>query len=134
MFILPTGCVAQWLRGQLSFLRTPVRVLVGVGLESLFPSCLYWVLLCSMPVTPAVPYMLIGLAGCSVGREISRGARKLARTPTLIIKKKMFILFVHTTESSQGESLNYQQNTVLLSYLNHQRQNPFAKGCLVSRL
>ena len=37
-----------------------------------------------MPVTPAVPYLLTGLAGCSVGREISRGARKLTRTPILI--------------------------------------------------
>ena len=73
--------------GQLSFLQTPVRVPVGVGLESLFPSCLYWVLLCGMPVTSAVPYMLTGLAGCSVGRGISRGARKLAWTPTLIKQK-----------------------------------------------
>jgi hypothetical protein len=31
---------------------------------------------------PAVPYMLIGFAGCSVGRGICRGARKLARKPT----------------------------------------------------
>jgi hypothetical protein len=31
---------------------------------------------------PAVPYMLTGFAGCSVGRGISRGARKLTRTPT----------------------------------------------------
>jgi hypothetical protein len=31
---------------------------------------------------PVVPYMLTEFAGCSVGREISRGARKLARTPT----------------------------------------------------
>ena len=41
-----------------------------------------------MSVTPAVPYLLIGLAGCSVGRGISRGARKLTRTSTLIIIKK----------------------------------------------
>ena len=30
----------------------------------------------------------LGLAGCSVGRGISRGARKLARTPALSKKKK----------------------------------------------
>jgi hypothetical protein len=30
----------------------------------------------------AVFYMLTGFARCSVGREISRGARKLAWTPT----------------------------------------------------
>ena len=35
-----------------------------------------------MPVTPAVHYMPTGFAGCSVGCGISRGARKLARTPT----------------------------------------------------
>jgi hypothetical protein len=29
-----------------------------------------------------------GLAGCSVGPEISRGTRKLARTPRVIKKKK----------------------------------------------
>jgi hypothetical protein len=28
-----------------------------------------------------VPYMLTGFAGCSVGREISRGARKLPEHP-----------------------------------------------------
>jgi len=40
------------------------------------------------PVTSAVPYMPTGIAGCLVGRGISRGARKLARTPTSIKKKK----------------------------------------------
>jgi len=30
-----------------------------------------------MHVTPAVPYMSTGLAGCSVSPEISRGVRKL---------------------------------------------------------
>jgi len=34
-----------------------------------------------------VPYMSTGLAGCSVGPGISRGARKLARTPRIIKKK-----------------------------------------------
>ena len=36
-----------------------------------------------MSVISAVPYQPIGLAGCSVGPRISRGARKLARTPRL---------------------------------------------------
>jgi len=40
------------------------------------------------PVTPAVPYLPTGLAGCSVGPGISCGARKLARTPRVIKKKK----------------------------------------------
>jgi hypothetical protein len=32
--------------------------------------------------------MFTGLAGCSVGPEINRGARKLTRTPRVIKKKK----------------------------------------------
>ena len=35
-----------------------------------------------MFVILVVPYIFVGFAGYSVGREISRGARKLARTPT----------------------------------------------------
>jgi hypothetical protein len=38
---------------------------------------------------PAVIYMLIGFAGCSVGRGINRGACKLARTPRRSKKKSM---------------------------------------------
>jgi len=41
-----------------------------------------------MSVTPAVPYMSTGLAGCSVGPGISRGARKLIRIPRVIKKKE----------------------------------------------
>jgi hypothetical protein len=37
-----------------------------------------------MSVIPAVPYLSTGLAGCSVSPGISRGARKLARTPRVI--------------------------------------------------
>jgi hypothetical protein len=33
-------------------------------------------------------YLSTGLAGCSVGPEISRGTRKLTRTPRVIKKKK----------------------------------------------
>jgi len=40
------------------------------------------------PVTPVVPYMLTGLAGCSVGPGISCDARKLAQTPRVTKKKK----------------------------------------------
>jgi hypothetical protein len=41
-----------------------------------------------MSVTPAVPYMRTGLAGCSVDPGISHDARKLTRTPQVIKKKK----------------------------------------------
>jgi hypothetical protein len=40
------------------------------------------------PVIPAVPYMPIELAGCSMNTGINRGMRKLARTPQVIKKKK----------------------------------------------
>jgi hypothetical protein len=40
------------------------------------------------PVTPAVLYLLTGLAGCSVDPGISRGARKLAQTPRVIKKRR----------------------------------------------
>jgi len=40
------------------------------------------------PVTPAVPYLSAGLAGCSVDPGNSHGARKLTRTPRVINKKK----------------------------------------------
>jgi len=42
-----------------------------------------------MSVTPAVSYLFIGLAGCSVGPEISCGACKLAWTPQIKKKKKV---------------------------------------------
>ena len=42
----------------------------------------------SMSVTLAVPYMLTGLAGCSVSPMISCGARKLTRTTRVTKKKK----------------------------------------------
>jgi hypothetical protein len=38
---------------------------------------------------PAVSYLLIGFAGCSVNPEISYGARKLAQTSRLKKKKKI---------------------------------------------
>jgi len=51
---------------------------------ALFPSRVRFFV--CMPVISVVFYLLIGLAGYSVSREISRGARKLVRTPTLIKK------------------------------------------------
>jgi hypothetical protein len=41
-----------------------------------------------MSVTPAVSYLFIGLAGCSVGPGISCGVCKLAWTPQIKKKKK----------------------------------------------
>jgi hypothetical protein len=41
-----------------------------------------------MPVTPAVPYLLLGLQDVQWAVGNSRGARKLARTPHVNKKKK----------------------------------------------
>ena len=60
--------------------------------------------LCGMPVTPTVPYLFTGLAGCSVDRVISRGTRKLARTPTLIKKKKNAWTPMATTKKKKKEA------------------------------
>jgi len=52
-----------------------------------FPASASWVQASAcMSVTPAVPYLFIGLAGCSMDPGISRGARKLVRTPRIIKK------------------------------------------------
>jgi hypothetical protein len=40
------------------------------------------------PVTPAVPYLLLGLQDVQWAVGYSRGARKLARTPHVNQKKK----------------------------------------------
>jgi hypothetical protein len=54
-----------------------------------FP-CLYalGLSLACTSVTPAMSYLSTGLTGCLVGPRISRSARKLARTPRVIKKKK----------------------------------------------
>jgi hypothetical protein len=43
------------------------------------------------PVTPAVPYLLLGLQDVQWAVRNSRGARKLARTPHVNQKKKIHI-------------------------------------------
>jgi hypothetical protein len=44
------------------------------------------------PVTPAVPYLLLGLQDVQWAVENSRGARKLARTPHVNQKKKKLVI------------------------------------------
>ena len=52
-----------------------------------FPASASWVQASTCtPITTAVSYLSPGLARCSVGPGISRGARKLARTPRIIKK------------------------------------------------
>jgi len=56
-----------------------------------FPASASWVQVsvCTS-VTPVVPYQPAGLAGYSVGPGISRGGRKLTRTPRVIKKKSKY--------------------------------------------
>jgi hypothetical protein len=64
------------------------------GLGRLCPAYVSWVrAFACTPVIPAVPYMPTGLAGCSVGPGISRGARKLTRIP-LVIKIIIIIIII----------------------------------------
>jgi hypothetical protein len=58
------------------------------------------VLLCTS-VTPAVSYMLTGLAGCSVSPGISCCARKLVRTPQ--VKKKLINISVYLHEMKKQD-------------------------------
>jgi hypothetical protein len=46
-----------------------------------------------MSVTPAVPYLLLGLQDVQWAVGNSRGARKLARTPHVNQKKKNYKMF-----------------------------------------
>jgi hypothetical protein len=50
------------------------------------------------PVTPAVPYLLLGLQDVQWVMGNSRGARKLARTPHVNKKKKKEIIFLISTK------------------------------------
>jgi hypothetical protein len=55
------------------------------------------------PVTPAVPYLLLGLQDVQWAMGNSRGARKLARTPHVNNKKKCYELleqFINSIGSS----------------------------------
>jgi hypothetical protein len=71
----------QWLK-ILNIIISALRVLAWRWEGLVFFRCSWVRVLMCTPVTPAVPYMPTGFAGCSVDRGISRGARKLARTPT----------------------------------------------------
>jgi len=83
---LVTECLLLYIK-KLTLVKSifNTRGTEGLGL-SVGGACLLLLLLGSSPHVhvchPAVPYMSTGFAGCSVGRGISRGARKLARTPT----------------------------------------------------
>jgi hypothetical protein len=69
---------------QLSDVRRGLQL---SGFDRLCPAYVFWVrVFVYTPVTPAVFYMSTGLAECSMSPEISRGARKLARTPRVIKK------------------------------------------------
>jgi hypothetical protein len=57
-----------------------------------------------MPVTPAVPYLLLGLQDVQWAVGNSRGARKLARTPHMNQKKKKKPVIQASSRSSLSRS------------------------------
>jgi hypothetical protein len=61
------------------------------------------------PVTPAVPYLLLGLQGVQWAVGNSRGARKLARTPHVNQKKK-----TKNRRHLQAFSIDFEVITVFL--------------------
>jgi len=70
------------------------------------------------PVTPAVPYLLLGLQDVQRAVGNSRGARKLARTPHVNQKKKKeeeenknLVVIIHDSI----ESTIYQSNPLIYS-------------------
>jgi hypothetical protein len=65
----------------------------GPGREFLAFAPYIRILVCTS-ITPAVPYLSTGLAGCSVDPGISHGACKLTRTPRVIKKKNMWKHYV----------------------------------------
>jgi hypothetical protein len=92
-WINPSYKTWYYLTGQLNYLltRSSLNKIAEECIEACGPaveSRFTWVRASTCtPVTPAVSYLPIGLAGCSVGSEISCGARKLAQTPRVIKKK-----------------------------------------------
>jgi hypothetical protein len=54
------------------------------------------------PVTPAVPYLLLGLQDVQWAMGNSRGARKLARTPHVNQKKKKKMCYLFMVINSCG--------------------------------
>jgi hypothetical protein len=58
------------------------------------------------PVTPAVPYLLLGLQDVQWAVGNSRGARKLARTPHVNQKKKKYNKIIHENDFLYETSSN----------------------------
>jgi len=60
-------------------------------------------------VISAVPYMSIGLAGCSMDPRISRDARKLARTSRVIKKNEIPVYhsYDHSIEFEKSTDTNF---------------------------
>jgi len=61
------------------------------------------------PVTPAVPYLLLGLQDVQWAVGNSRGARKLARTPHVNKKKKKALRLASCINSQDLEALEEKE-------------------------
>jgi len=73
------------------------------------------------PVTPAVPYLLLGLQDIQWAVGNSRGARKLARTPHVKKKKKNEALECQVTPKTMD---GFCKKQMLATYTVTIRENP----------
>jgi hypothetical protein len=73
------------------------------------------------PVTPAVPYLLLGLQDIQWAVGNSRGARKLARTPHVNQKKKKWALECQVTPKTMD---GFCKKQMLATYTVTIRENP----------
>jgi len=71
------------------------------------------------PVTPAVPYLLLGLQDVQWAVGNSRGARKLARTPHMNKKKIIFVIMINSDEA-RSKSLCQLSNNISFWTRQHQ--------------
>jgi hypothetical protein len=62
------------------------------------------------PVTPAMPYLLLGLQDVQRAVGNSRSARKLARTPHVNQKKKKLYIYIYNTYTKAMNKNNEKLN------------------------
>jgi len=72
--------------GKIKKMKFAPRLVAQRQMQDFLASVTWVRVLACTSVTPAVSYLSIRLAGCSVGPRISCGARKLARTPRVTQK------------------------------------------------
>jgi hypothetical protein len=83
-----------------------------VGKELVFFLCIRVRSSLCILVTPAVPYMSTGLAGCLVGPRISCGTHKVVRTLRIIKKKERQLVALFATLPAHAQ---FQRTPFLLA-------------------